>query len=242
MIDVLITTYNRVSFLRQTVETFMQKNSELPYRLFIIDDCSEDGTDQYLLGLKKKGIADIFLSRERRGVVFGFDLLWSLSDLFGFFFSENDYVCYLQDDLVSVENNWMLKIIGVYERLREKYKIGFFSGFDAPEHPVKEVFGWDGHLVLIKKSTSATNLIAEKSFLQTIGYLPRLNRDGSRRGFPDKGVGSHIDVDLIGCYSKSKFHPTHSAPNCSYRQGKDVMVIPGCLQHLGQPPKESTWR
>jgi len=242
MIDILITTFNRVDFLKQTVENLIEKNVNTSYRLFIIDDCSDDGTDQYLLDLKRKKIADIYLSKGRRGVVFGFDMLWNVSNFFDFFFSENQYLCYLQDDLVSKENGWILTAIRAYEELKDKYNIGFFSGFDAPEHPIKRKVNWESKEVLIKKSTSATNLIGEKLFWRSIGYVPRLNPDGTERGFPNYQRGSHIDIYLTGMYSGAKFHRTHSAPSCAYNQGKNILVIPELLYHLGHAAKGSTWR
>jgi glycosyltransferase involved in cell wall biosynthesis len=241
MIDVIITTYNRVDFLKRTIESFIDKNKMIPYRLFVADDFSNDGTAEYLCGLRNQGIANILLSPKRNGVVYGFNSLWNWVDYLDTWQEESDYMCYFQDDLVSVKNEWLLKAIEAYEFLRNKEKIGFFSGCDAPEHPIDHEVIWNDDILLMKKSTSATNLIAEKKFWRSIGFVPRLNPDGTERGFPHKNKGSHIDVYLTGYYSLARSNPSCSAENCLREQNKMVMVLPS-LEHLGHEDKVSTWR
>ncbi|MCJ7747936.1 MAG: glycosyltransferase [Desulfobacterales bacterium] len=241
MIDVIVTTHNRVSFLKRTIESFIEKNKTVPYRLFIADDNSEDGTGEYLLNLRKKNV-DIYLGGNNRGVVFGFDMLWTISDFCDFFFGESQYLCYLQDDLESKVDDWLLIALTAMEELKEKYNIGFFSGFHATEHPITQEIRWKDRTLYLKKSQSGQNLIAEKSFWRSIGYIPRLNPDGTERGKPNNQRGSHIDIYLTGCYSGSKFHSTHSAEKSLYNQGKNLLVLPGLLVHLGCKEEVSTWR
>ncbi len=242
MIDVLITTYNRKEMLKETVESFIEKNSGLKYRLFIIDDYSGDGTQEYLRSLNSESLGFVVLSRQRLGVVYGFDMLWNMVDFFDGFYDEFPYMCYLQDDMRSDEKNWVLTLIQYYETLKERCKIGFFSGYDAPEHPVESSFFMDGRMIVLKKSQGASNLIAEKSFWRSIGYIPKFNPDGSRRGYPDTRKGSHIDLYLTGCMSGSKFVAKASAFNSSYNQGKKILVLPNLLKHLGEDRRNSTWR
>jgi glycosyltransferase involved in cell wall biosynthesis len=242
VLDVIITTFNRVDFLRQTVESLIQKNITIPYRLFIIDDCSSDRTGEYLLSLRKRGVADVYLSSQRRGLAFGFDMVWHISRFFDFFLSENQYLCYMQDDLISHEDDWLLVMVQAYEALKEKHNIGFFSAYDCMAHPIQDTVPWNGRLAYIKKSQGMPNLIAEKDFFMSIGYVPKFNPDGTRRGKPDNGRGSEVDIYLTGMYSGSRFHGSHSAPNCSYKQEKNILVIPGLLEHIGKGADGSTWQ
>jgi len=241
MMDVIVTTYNRLSFLKQTIESFIEMNKEMPYRLFISDDCSTDGTADYLCKLRTQGVANILLPSHRQGVVYGFNFLWNWVDYLDTFDIEYPFMCYLQDDMVSTKKEWLVELVQVYEALKEKEPIGFFSGYDAPEHLVKETVQYNGCKVFLKTSTGGSNLIAEKDFWRSIGFVPKRNPDGSVRGYPNKNVGSHIDVYLTGYYSLSRINPGSSAKNCLRYQNKKVMVVPS-LMHLGQEPKESTWR
>jgi glycosyltransferase involved in cell wall biosynthesis len=242
MIDILVTTFNRVEFLRKTVESLYEKNREIDFRLLVIDDCSTDGTPEYLLSLRREKKADVYLNGERRGLAFSLDMVWRCMEQFDFFLLEHPYLCYLQDDIASEEDEWLLTVLKTYEDLKEKYPIGFFSGFHSPEHPVQNVVNCNGRNVFLKKSNSGKNMIAEKTFWQSVGYIPRLNPDGSERGMPGGGKGSHVDVYLEGCYSGSKFNRFSAAPNCSYNQGKQILVVPGLLKHLGQDNQYSTWQ
>lgn len=240
MIDILITTYNRKEFLKKTIESLFEK-TKMEFRLFIIDDCSDDGTQDYLRNLEHERLTFVVLSKRRNGVVFGFNMLWNMIDYYDMFWEEKPYLCYLQDDCFILEDGWLWILLDAYEKLKEKFNIGFFSGYDAPEHPIRERLIMEGREMFLKDSQTATNLIATKEFWRSIGWIPRRNPDGSERGFPGKNKGSHIDLYLTGCMSESKFVRGAAGENCSYNQKKKVLVIP-MIEHLGIKDKESTWR
>jgi len=242
MIDVILTTFNRVHFLKQTVESLLLKNPEPEFRLFIIDDGSTDGTDDYLLTLSRMGRADVILSHCRRGLAFSLNAAWKLATLCDEFEAEYPYLCYLQDDVESVEEEWLLTAVRAFETLGQEHYVGFFSGCHAPEHPAEHVIQWEGRDVFLKLSNSGQNMIALKSFWRSIGYIPKTNPDGTERGMPGNGKGSNVDVYLEGCFSGSRFQRQHAAKNCSYSQGKKTLVIPGLLRHLGDHVKDSTWQ
>ena len=241
MVDIIITTYNRVSLLKQTMDALFT-TVNIPHRIFVIDDCSPDGTAEYLTKLQGDKLHFVVLSKKRNGIVYGFNTLWNMVEYFDSYYEQNPYLCYLQDDMVATDPKWLQTLIRVYEDLRDKHNIGFFGGYDAPEHPVREYMQWNGIPVVLKASSSATNLIAEKSFWQSIGYVPRCIPDGTERGFPGKGKGSHIDLYLTGCMSRSQFVPHASAKNSLFLQGKNFMAVPGLLNHEGYAETHSTWR
>ncbi len=241
MVDIIITTYNRKSLLEQALAGVLA-TKEPGFRLWIHDDASTDGTQDYLCRLEDPRLAYVVLSKQRRGVVPAFNMLWNMVDYFDLFWEERPYLCYLQDDIVPQDPGWLLTCIEAFEDLGKRYNIGFFTGYHANEHPVRESFEWHGRTVMIKDSTTASNMIATKSFWRSVGWVPRLNPDGSVRGFPNKNRGSHIDLYLMGCMSGSKFVARAAANNCSYLQGRKVLVVPKLLEHIGQNPAKSTWR
>lgn len=242
MVDVIITTRNRLEFLQVTVNTLFDLNKTVPYRVIIYDDCSDDGTTAYLRELDHDNLQAVILGKQRMGVVYGFDQAWAFSEQLHSFYSEAPFLCYLQDDVQSVAGEWLLLLLRAYEDLANSHEIGFLSGCDAPEHPVVRELFWDGRRVALKKSEAAQNLFAPRSFWQSIGFIPRLNPDGSERGFPGDGKGSHIDLYLTGCMSESRFVENAAAENCLYNQQKNVLVVPGLLRHLGKSKEDSTWR
>jgi glycosyltransferase involved in cell wall biosynthesis len=239
MIDILMTTYNRAEFLKRTLDSLFQKTKDVPYRLFIIDDCSSDETPEYLSKLSHENLCHISLSKKRRGVRYGFNLLWTEAEWHDIFYEDFPYLCYFQDDVEIMEDGWLATLLEAYEELKEKYNIGFFSGYDCVEHPVLESIDRSGRKVLIKISQGFPNVVAEKSFWRSVGHVPRFNPDGHLIGFPDNGRGSNLDVWFMGCYSRSRFDKGAASPDCSFNQGKKVMVIP-MMRHLGQL-ENSTW-
>ena len=245
MIDILITTYNRKEFLIKTIESVFEKTKNMDFRLFIIDDCSKDGTQDYLLNLEHEKLVCVRLSKMRNGIVPSFNILWNEVRFYDRFFEQKEYLCYLQDDCVILRDGWLWILLSAYEKLKEKCDIGFFSAYDAPEHPVRQKVKLDGEEILLKDSQTATNLIATKSFWKSIndydGEVPKKNPDGSERGFPNNGKGSQIDLYWTGCKSGSQFIPRAAASGCSFIQKKKIMVIP-MIEHLGRSHKESTWR
>ncbi len=242
--DIIITTYNRKEFLKITIESLIEKTG-VNYRLFIFDDCSTDGTQEYLLSLKFPQLKEIHLGNNKMGVVGGFNNLWNTVRFYDRFFEDVKYLCYLQDDCEILEYDWLNILIEFYEELNVEHNIGFFSAYDSYWHPFVKRMRYKNRDIYFKISTSAQNLIAEKSFWKSINYeegeIPRLNPDGSVRGYPNKGRGSHIDIYLTGCMTGSIFVPKNASPNCSYLQKKKIMVIP-MIKHLGEDKGHSTWR
>jgi glycosyltransferase involved in cell wall biosynthesis len=241
MVDITITTYNRRPMLERTLDALFS-TVDVPYRIFVIDDCSSDSTPEYLSKMNGDKLQFVTLSKKRNGVVYGFNMLWNMVDYYDSFYAEFPYMCYLQDDMIAAEKGWLTTLIRAYEELGDAHNVGFFGGHDAPEHPVQDILEWDGRSVLLKRSSGATNLIATKKFWRSVGYVPKHNPDGTPRGYPDRQRGSHIDLYLTGCMSGSRFVRNAAGENCSANQGKSLMVIPGLLLHEGQSEHASTWR
>jgi len=234
VVDIGITTYNRCSLLRRTLDSIF-RNTTVPFRLFIVDDCSSDGTGDYLRRLYDGRLCAVILNKRRQGVCYGLNVLYGVSNMFGQFYTPARYFAYLQDD-VEVKRRWIRVLIDAYEELQEKYPIGFFGGFDSPEHHPVDATSWRGRPVEFKKLERAACLVAERGFWDSIMPIPRLNPDGTERGMPSRGRGSRVDYYLIGD------HERWSARNSCVRQGKYVMVVPGLVTHMGEESRYSTWR
>ena len=244
MINIGITTFNRKDFLCNCVDSIL-KHTEIPFSLFIYDDASYDGTvdclkDRY----NNKGIV-LIKNKVRSGIVKGFNTLWEVSEKT----NDNEYFCYIQDDTI-VTKGWLNLLINTYkaQQLHSDYKVGLFSGHNAPEHPTVATKEVNGVEVLIKKSMRATNMIAPYSFWHRIGKVPLNNLDGTKRGFPgppnpdgSRGKGSQMDIYITGFQSKGVFVEGEAGPTCSWRLGTYCMIVPGLVKHSAVKADESTW-
>lgn len=212
MIDVIITTHNRLELLNRTIESFLANTDlEKIHRIIITDDGSTDGTAEYLEQLRTEipKIKVLGSREQRRGIIPRFNAAIEQC--------ERGIVCEFQDD-VTFYPDWL------NQQLAHIDVADFVTGYDAPEHTPYS--GYNGYK--LKYSSRFTQLMARRHVWdQFFPMQPRHN-------FPTpcmvdgKPVGSGIDCMLFGGkknnkYSKSRF-----------------LVIPG-LCHTAEH-YQSTWR
>ena len=51
---VWVVTYNQKAFIAQTIESIIQQKTDFPFKIYIGDDCSTDGTREICIGYKNK--------------------------------------------------------------------------------------------------------------------------------------------------------------------------------------------
>ena len=245
MVNIGITTYNRKDFLEKCINSVI-KNTIVPYKLFVYDDASNDGTKEMIINKYDTTEVLLISGLKRMGITNGFNTLWKVSERY----NDNSYFCYLQDDVIISEIGWLDKLIKCYEtqKLNSDYKIGLFSGHHAVEHPIEIQKDINGVKVFLKKSMRATNMIATYEFWHKIGYVPLNNPDGSVRGFPgprnidgSRGKGSKMDLYITGFQSKGVFVSGAAGKSCSWNLGTYCMIIPGLVKHIATSREDSTW-
>lgn len=91
---VVIVTYNRLELLKECVEACL--NQTLPFdKIIVIDNCSTDGTDQYLSTFSNNQTFDIFRQPENKGGAGGFyEGLKHAQD------DDIDYILLIDDDAI----------------------------------------------------------------------------------------------------------------------------------------------
>ncbi len=100
-LSIVVLTHNAVKYTKKAVKS-IQDNTVIPYELIIIDNCSTDGTQEYLEQLKADGvISTLILNEENRGVAGGRNQ--------GVAEATGDIVVFLDND-VEVKSNWDLTI------------------------------------------------------------------------------------------------------------------------------------
>jgi glycosyltransferase involved in cell wall biosynthesis len=69
VIDIGIVAYNLEKYIYKCVESVFQQQLDMPYRVVIIDDCSQDKTVEILKELQKKYNFELILNKKNLGII-----------------------------------------------------------------------------------------------------------------------------------------------------------------------------
>ncbi len=105
--DIIIPVWNQPVFTKDCIDSVLE-NTDIDYRLVIIDNASEDKTRLYLEGLKGVGKPPVALMRNERNLGF----VKAANQ--GIRCASAPYVCILNND-TRVTKNWLREMIGVAE-------------------------------------------------------------------------------------------------------------------------------
>ncbi len=135
------------------------------------------------------------------------------------------YLCMCQDDLIYSEN-WLPVLASRFRAYGMQYRLGFASGVECVEHPVKKDLG--GGMVL-KDWIRASQMFSTREYWQSMMPIPRFDPETGRvRAKPNDGMGSGVDWWLI-----------RNHENSVCRTGRTNLVMPGLVVHAGYD--KSTW-
>ena len=133
-----------------------------------------------------------------------------------------------QDD-VEYEKGWLDKLVKIYGLFNNKYKIGFLSGHNAPEHSTTGEIKFGKDTLFLKPWIRATNMFATTEYFLSMFPITRMDPEtGRERAKPNNGMGSGCD-----------WHFIRNHPNSVCKTGRINIVCPGLIKHLGY--NQSTW-
>ena len=95
MFSVIIPTYNRLNLLKRAVNSVLDQSFK-GFEIIIVDDCSTDGTWEWLKSIKNEKIR-IYRNKANSGE--------SFSRNFAAKYSKFDFICFLDDDDAWLENH-----------------------------------------------------------------------------------------------------------------------------------------
>jgi len=111
MIDLVVTTYNRLDLLKRTLAYIWQRTTT-SYRLQVIDDCSEEGNQAYLYELLEAGqIAEARIHTRNVGIA---SHLRSLDRI-----TTSDPIVFTDDDILcpKLDPDWLARALAEMERM-----------------------------------------------------------------------------------------------------------------------------
>jgi glycosyltransferase involved in cell wall biosynthesis len=233
--DIFITTKNRPELLDKTLRSLKNHTDGKQYRLTLIKDGYDASTNELTEEWISKGqIDNVISSFANDGLGPSINRALSLVDVNNKWWEDNKvgdrskvapFICYVQDD-VLFSAGWLEKLAKMFMLYEKQYNIGFASGIECIEHPVKKVLS--GGCVL-KDWIRATCMFARREYWMSMWPIPAFDVEtGSLRAKPNNGMGSSVDWWFIRDHE-----------NSICRTGKTCLVIPGLLQHSGFD--KSTW-
>ncbi len=103
-VSIIVPTWDKLEFLKPMMES-IEKNTQWPFELIIVDNASNDGTQEYVLnsGLKMDG--QYIRNEENKG--------FSIPNNQGAKVSKGDFLCFLNNDTL-VTKRWLTAMMNVF--------------------------------------------------------------------------------------------------------------------------------
>lgn len=223
--DIFITTKNRPTLLGKSLWSLRECTSKELYRLTVVRDGNYVVTQNVLSEFSD--IVDYTITnKENEGLGPSINsALAHIDSLKRWDVDPSPLTIYLQDD-VLYQTGWFEKLSKMFFLFEKQHNLGFASGIECIEHPVRKDLG--GGIVL-KDWIRATCMMGRHQTWMEMWPIPRIDPEtGRERGRPHDGLGSSVDWWFVR---------NHERSIC--RSGRTNLVIPGLLKHLGY--RDSTW-
>lgn len=155
-----MTTWNRLELLKKSLYGFFERTAT-PYKFIIVDNDSTDGTEDYILGLIKKGFnATLITSKGKKSsIAAAFDK--------GFEYVESDYFITTNDDIIppDLDPDWIQQLISLMEKYPEH------GGIDCRIQEIPNINWNNDHpdLAYPRKSLGGYLRIQRKSDVEKMG-------------------------------------------------------------------------
>lgn len=216
MLCVCTVTYNRLEFVKKSIDSILQ-HTRLPYRLYIYDNNSTDGTVDYLKHISLPPNSQIVFNAKNSGKSFGMN--WGMSHA-----AEDDLICSIDSDII-VPQDWDTTLVNILEKtkvdvLGPNYKTGPGCANPVEKFDNDTEKNINGLLVtLVDHLPGGCILFNRKAYIATGGY---------KQPTVYGGIDSRFSMDCRKCgfvlartNSVVVTHPADSTKYPEYQKWKD---------------------
>jgi glycosyltransferase involved in cell wall biosynthesis len=167
-VDICVVTYNRLEYLKICVWSILASTS-IKYRLFVISDNSTDGTNEWLLEMKKHGkIDEVIINEENLGTAKSFNKVINATT--------SDWFVMTCDDMYF-HRGWDKAAIGLVNEFPDCGIATFYDSILNDKNGIKNI---NKHSYKIKATGLGSAMINKKLFKIVNGfYLP----EGLKMGY-----------------------------------------------------------
>jgi GT2 family glycosyltransferase len=131
-VNIGMVTFNRLEFTKQAIDA-VARFTNFPYALTVVDNCSQDGTQDYLKELKRRGvIKNLVLLAENIGVARASNVAWQQEP-------EAGYYLKLDNDIVVQKPDWLNRMVQTVDAVPELAALAY--NFEPASYPLETVHG-----------------------------------------------------------------------------------------------------
>jgi len=131
-VNIGMVTFNRLQFTKQAIDAVV-RFTNFPYALTVVDNCSQDGTQDTLKELKRRGvIKNLVLLTENIGIARASNLAWQQEP-------EAGYYLKLDNDIVVQKPDWLTQMVQTVDAVPELAALAY--NFEPVSYPVETVHG-----------------------------------------------------------------------------------------------------
>jgi GT2 family glycosyltransferase len=213
-VSIIISVFEQLEYTKRCLEALENSLSDIiEYEVLIIDDCSEDGTVEFLKNLKHP--YRTFFNSVKKGFAKNNNLAASQA--------KGQYLCFLNND-VFVEGDWLLPMINVFEEkegvgvVGNVQRLAFSSSYDhmgvvfGPQGNPRHYGQWfkkrlfKGEVKKWSAVTAACCLVEKKAF-RTLGCFDEIYINGCEDvdlclRFNREGLSNYIVHDSVVLHVK----------------------------------------
>jgi len=236
IVDIFITAKNRAGLLKNTLNSLKRSTDRSLFRLTVVQDGDYTATARVIDEFVVNGLVDHYLlHKETQGLGPSINQALAHIDVLNKYLlydqklqtgsKDVPFVCYVQDDVIFTPG-WLDKLAKMFMLYEKQYKLGFASGVECIEHPVKKDLG---NGIILKDWIRATCMFARREYWMSMFPITRFDPEtGRERGMPNDGMGSSVDWWFIRDHQ-----------NSVCKTNRTCLVIPGLIVHAGY--NDSTW-
>jgi len=114
-VSIIIPTFNGLQYLKQTMDS-VQKHTKWPFEVIIIDNASEDGTQEYLLHQADYTMDGQYLRNEK-------NMGFAASNNQGVQVAKGNFLCFLNNDTIVTEG-WLTAMMNVFSEEKAVGMVG----------------------------------------------------------------------------------------------------------------------
>lgn len=172
-------TFNRIEMTQRCFSSLFDTANPDLYSLFIIDNCSTDGTIDYLKTLSHPCLEDIIFNSENLGTARALNMGWKLAE------SRGQHAGKVDNDVVWYDDDWLDKMVSVFQQAEDVGLIGL-KRRDLEEKPNHndEFFRSrlftlpNGQVIEIVNHVMGTCWLVSNKLLKEIGALKQIGLYG----------------------------------------------------------------